>query len=89
MSDLVVTVPKPLFETRHAALSVDIDRFSDAKIRHDYTPLFEHNDLPASVNQIRKACAEARAKGLKVFPPCDHTGPDGHCLGHESTEVTP
>jgi hypothetical protein len=25
-------------------------------------------------------------KGLKVFPPCDHVGPDGSCLGHEEPE---
>lgn len=31
---------------------------------------------------LRILCAQARAKGLEVFPPCDNVDERGRCLGH-------
>ena len=68
--------------TYHCAASVDIDRFGDARIREVWLPMFRQLgcETPADV---REKCAEARRQGLEVFPPCDHTGSNGVCLGHE------
>lgn len=66
----------------HVAISVDIDRFSDAYMRKNYLDLFRRNGI-ATVEGIRQACANARAKGWDVFPPCDNVKADGSCAGHE------
>lgn len=71
--------------TMHAAASVDIDRFSDARLRKVWLPMFRQLGCETP-QDIRKKCAEARAQGLEVFPPCDNTGPTGACLGHSESE---
>lgn len=68
------------------ALSIDVDRFSNAKLRKDYcTPgcgILLDGKVP-TVEELRIACAKGRAKGLEVFPPCDQVDDRGHCTGHE------
>jgi hypothetical protein len=70
----------------HVALSVDIDRFSDAKLRRDYAPFMTIDGRRLTPQEIRKACWQERGKGHVVFPPCDNVGPDGSCAGHPTTE---
>ena len=67
----------------HMALSVDVDRFSDKYIRNTWLDMFKRQFGVLTVGGIRECCAKARAKGLEVFPPCDHTDARGHCLGHK------
>lgn len=71
----------------HAAISVDIDRFDDRHIRLHYLEFFEANGTARNVDDVRRLCAAAREKGLEVFPPCDNTGPDGACLGHDDPDA--
>lgn len=81
--------PAPAMKTLHVALSVDIDRFSDAVIARDWLPLFaknhvngdlvEKHGLELTVADVRRVCADARARGLEVFPPCDNTDANGYC----------
>lgn len=66
--------------TYHAAISVDIDRFDDARLRRDW--LRQFRDV-TTVDDLRRACADMRARGFAVFPACDNVRADGHCLGHE------
>jgi hypothetical protein len=64
------------------AVSVDIDRFSDAYLSDIYAPMFEaagHASDPAS---IRALCVSARADGLVCFPSCDNVDERGVCKGH-------
>lgn len=68
------------------ALSVDIDRFSDAKIERDYLPMFGEHARTAA--DVRRLCTLERAKGHDVFPPHDgDTKPDGMCAGHAIPET--
>lgn len=72
--------------TMHFALSVDVDRFNDRKLA-GYLRLFGFAKIGVhSVADLRRACAEYRAKGFDVFPPCDNTQPNGACAGHETSE---
>jgi hypothetical protein len=69
----------------HVAMSVDVDRFDDAYLIEHFNGVLlrddgSHVQVP---DDLRKRCAEARASGLDVFPPCDHTDAKGHCLGHD------
>jgi hypothetical protein len=72
----------------HAAVSVDIDRFSDRKLEKDWLPLFEKNGAASTVAELREHCRQMRAKGFEVFPNavCDNHRPDGTCAGHSSIE---
>lgn len=63
------------------AQSVDVDRREDSYLR-TLLPEFRRAGLATTVRGIREACAAARAAGLAVFPPCDHTDERGRCLGH-------
>lgn len=67
------------------ALSVDVDRFSDAKLKRDFcTPgcgILLNGKTP-TVLELRVACERLRAEGKAVFPPCGNTRPDGYCAGH-------
>jgi len=72
----------PPMTTYHCAASVDVDRFSDARLRSVWLPLFRQLGCQTP-QDIRQLCAEARQRGQKVFAPCDNVGPDGVCLGHE------
>lgn len=65
----------------HCGISVDIDRFADSVIERDYGRVFASVGI-TGVAAIRAACAEQRARGLDVFPPCRHTKPNGVCAGH-------
>ena len=68
----------------HIALSVDVDRFKDSYLRkHLCQPGVFLDGKTPTVESLRIACAKARAEGKRVLPPCDHTAPDGSCLGHE------
>jgi hypothetical protein len=67
----------------HMSVSVDIDRFTDRELQRHWAACFTHEDgRKATVAEVRAYCAEARAKGFEVFPPCDKTTPTGHCAGH-------
>jgi len=66
----------------HTAISVDIDRFSDATLLAEYLPIFTRAGVASTLVELRAACAAARAKGLEVFPPCDHVLSTGMCAGH-------
>jgi len=72
----------------HAAVSVDIDRFSDRKLEKDWLPLFEKNGAASTVAELREHCRQMRAKGFEVFPNavCDNHRPDGTCAGHPTIE---
>ncbi len=68
----------------HMALSVDVDRFSDAKLRREFcVPGVFLRGVTPTVEQLRLACYKARLDGLEVFPPCDNTDARGYCKGHE------
>jgi len=72
----------------HCAQSVDVDRFTDAYIRRSGI-LDSFAQLGCKTpRDVRQQCVLARKKGWEVFPPCDHHGPDGRCLGH-AEEPTP
>lgn len=79
---LIASVREPKGRTVHVAVSVSIDRFPDRKLEHEYLPMFAALGAK-NAEDIRRLCREARAEGLDVFPPCDHTKPDGSCAGHE------
>jgi len=69
----------------HMAQGIDADRFDDAYLRKRVIPFVSREDgSHPTVAEFRKACAEARSKGLEVFPPCDNTDERGHCKGHET-----
>lgn len=71
----------------HFSLSVDVDRFSDWKLRKDgYLKLVQANGI-ATLAELREQCAELRAKGFTAFPPCDAAGPTGTCMGHPCEET--
>ena len=70
-------------ERRHMAISVDVDRFSDRKLR-GYLSEFRQLGC-VTPSDIRVRCAEARARGFVVFPPCDHVNANGTCAGHPVT----
>lgn len=90
MSDFVVPAQRrharregaDVGKTMHLAVSVDIDRYSDETLTSEWLPTFRQLGA-ATAADIRRLCAEERAKGHKVFPPCDHVQTDGHCAGHE------
>lgn len=65
----------------HAAISVDIDRFSDRELERRWAPAFARFG-GIGAEGIRALCRAARAGGQVVFAPCDRTAPDGSCLGH-------
>lgn len=65
-----------------AAVSVDIDRFTDSVLKRQWVRAFKkHDGSRPTVAELRAACAEMRERGYKVFPCCDHAGPDGYCVG--------
>lgn len=68
------------------ALSVDVDRFSDAELRRTWLRGLSIDGRPATVASLRGACATMRAQGFEVFPACDKAGPNGACQGHELAE---
>lgn len=66
------------------AVSVDVDRFTDAYLRKRVCPGLRNADgRTPTPGEVRVACYDARNRGLRVFPPCDNTKPDGSCAGHE------
>lgn len=70
----------------HVAISVDIDRFDDAKLKRDYLPFFEHKGCK-TVDDVRRLCIKARSRGQAVFAPCGKTLPDGSCAGHSDADL--
>jgi len=70
----------------HIAISVDVDRHSDAYLEKAYAGCVTEDGEPVTIARLRELCNECRAQGYKVIPPCDHYGPDGHCLGHTTAE---
>lgn len=68
------------------ALSVNVDRFSDAVLRKRWICGLRIEGRPATVASLRAACATMRTQGFEVFPACDAAGPDGSCQGHERAE---
>jgi hypothetical protein len=72
------------FRRVHMALSVDVDRFSDAVLRSQYDGILVRADgSRVPWHELRALCAEYRADGYEVFPPCDRTNARGVCEGHE------
>lgn len=69
----------------HCCVSVDIDRFTDAKLRKDWLPMFSDFYQVNSVPQLRALCRDARNSGQSgfSFDWCPSPGPDGTCQGHE------
>lgn len=67
------------------AQSVDADRFDDDYLERTVLPgVLDANGKRPTPAEFRVACAEARARGWEVFPPCDNVGVNGRCLGHVS-----
>ena len=69
----------------HVALSVDVDRFDDRYLRKTYCKPgcgITINGKVPTVAELRAACAEMRAMGFEVFPPCDSHDKRGFCKGH-------
>jgi hypothetical protein len=62
-------------------VSVDVDRFSDAKLRREWLPIFAQLGA-VSVADIRRLCAEYRAGGFEAFPSCENHDARGYCTGH-------
>ena len=70
-------------KTMHMALSVDIDRFTDAHLRKHYGGALVYKGSAAETpKEIRFLCRLARSKGFEVFPPCDNVDEKGCCKGH-------
>lgn len=40
-----------------------------------------------TVEDVRQACARARAEGRSHVPPCDHVDARGYCRGHHRPEA--
>lgn len=71
-----------------AAVSVDIDRFTDSVLKRQWVHAFKLKDgSRPTVEQLRAACAQLRADGFVVFPMCEHAGPDGSCMGVPSEDA--
>lgn len=73
----------------HAAVSVDIDRFSDFKLEHEWLPMFRKSKLASTVAELREVCRQARADGFEVFPSVACNGrhrKDGTCPGHPTEQ---
>lgn len=49
----------------------------------EITWLMHDDDTPATMQEIRAAIVEAKAKGYTVLPPCDNVTSTGHCAGHD------
>lgn len=69
----------------HTAISVDVDRFPDARIESIYMPLL-HSAFCPDVRAVRRWCDRLRRLGYEVFPPCAHTDARGMCKGHPVEE---
>lgn len=68
----------------HIALDVSVDRHNDRYLLKHYNGVLRHEGRLVQVpDDLRRLCAEYRAKGFEVFPPCDHVDARGLCLGHE------
>jgi len=67
--------------TIHVALSVDVDRFGDRELQK-WDGALRRDGVPVPWWQLRSLCAEYRAKGFEVFPPCDNVDERGVCQGH-------
>ena len=73
--------------TIHVALSVDVDRFNDRYLVRHYNGVLRMEGRYVQVpHELRKLCAEFKARGYVVFPACDDARPDGTCPGHETPE---
>lgn len=72
----------------HMAMAVAVDRFDDKYLAKRVCPTFT---LPSGKHptpaHLRILCAQARAKGLEVFPPCDNVDERGRCLGHPERDT--
>ena len=66
----------------HIALSVDIDRLSDIALVPYVEMVSRQHPAIQLPRDLRLACACLRSQGFVVFPPCDHTKPNGMCAGH-------
>lgn len=64
------------------AMSVDVDRFTDAYLRKNVLPALSIDGKPVTAAQLRVACFDARNRGLEVLPPCDNVDERGRCAGH-------
>lgn len=74
------------FTRFHMAMSVDVDRHTDAYLRKHAIHGLTVDGEQVTVGQLRIACHNARLEGLRVLPPCDNTEPDGSCAGHATPE---
>jgi len=45
--------------------------------------LLNEDGSQASIEDIRAAIVDAKAKGYVVLPPCDNVKSTGHCAGHD------
>lgn len=72
----------------HMAMAVAVDRFDDKYLAKRVCPTLT---LPSGKHptpaHLRILCAQARAKGLEVFPPCDNVDERGRCLGHPERDT--
>lgn len=68
------------------AMSAHADRFDDRYIRTKILPCVTVDDKPVTLAEFKRLCADARAKGYSVIPPCDNVKPNGHCAGHIEQE---
>lgn len=73
----------------HVAISVDVDRFPDGYLEKHYVNGIKINGERVTVERFRELCAELRAEGMEVFPPCDHVDEKGFCKGHPAPAETP
>lgn len=68
------------------AMSAHADRFSDSYIKRTILKCITVDGKPISLAEFKRLCADARAKGYTVIPPCDNVKPNGHCAGHPDQE---
>lgn len=67
-------------------MSANADRFSDSYIKRTILKCVTVDGKPISLAEFKRLCADARAKGYAVIPPCDNVKPNGHCAGHLEQE---
>jgi hypothetical protein len=72
----------------HFVLSVDVDRFPDRKLTREFLTMFARLGAQ-NARDIRRLCADYRARGFEVFPACDNHDARGFCIGHDAPDCSP
>lgn len=72
----------------HEAISVDADKLGKTHLERKVLPgLMRSDGKPFTVKEFKSMCAEARARGWQVLPPCAEINNAGQCRGHMAPKV--